>query len=119
MGARRRLAEPPGGTIELSYSRAQRSHRSAIRVHTVLFSGLRVNLAMSSHSAANRKNFSAGSIGLGLPVLVAYLTSRTRTHSKGSRPSLNSYVHAPAKAGGTDPYCALRPDPNTAPSSPR
>jgi len=32
-------------------------------VHTVLFSGLRVNLAMSSHSAANFMNFSDGVIG--------------------------------------------------------
>jgi hypothetical protein len=44
-----------------SYNRAQRTHRSAIRVHTTLFSGLWVNLAMNSHSAANRKNLSAGS----------------------------------------------------------
>jgi len=29
-------------------------------VHTVLFSGLRVNFAMSSHSAANFMNFSDG-----------------------------------------------------------
>jgi hypothetical protein len=33
----------------------------------VLFSGLRVNFAMSSHSAANRKNFSDGSMGWLLP----------------------------------------------------
>jgi hypothetical protein len=40
----------------------------------VLFSRLRVNLAMSSHSAANRKNFSAGSsMSWFLPVLVSCL----------------------------------------------
>jgi hypothetical protein len=49
-----------------SYNWAQRSHLSAIRVHTVLFSGLRVNLAMSSHSAANLKNFSDGFMGWAL-----------------------------------------------------
>ena len=53
-----------------SYNWAQRTHRSAIRVHTALFSRLRVNLAMSSHSAANRRNFSDGSMGWAFPVLV-------------------------------------------------
>jgi hypothetical protein len=45
----------------------------------VLFSRLRVNLAMSSHSAAKRKNFSAGSsMGSFLPVLVSCLKQQNQ-----------------------------------------
>jgi hypothetical protein len=44
-----------------------------------LFSRLRVNLAMSSHSAAKRKNFSAGSsMGSFLPVLVSCLEEQNQ-----------------------------------------
>ena len=39
-----------------SYNSAHRTHLSAIRCHVTLFSGLGVNFAMSSHSAANFRN---------------------------------------------------------------
>jgi hypothetical protein len=73
-----------------SYNLAHWSHRSAIRVHTVLFSRLRVNLAMTSHSAANRRNFSAGSsMSCYSPCSVFCLERRTRTPSKGSKSDRN------------------------------
>src|SRR5262249_47263654 len=46
----------------------QCSHLSAISLHTVLFSGLCVNSAMNSHSAANLRNFSEVFIGWSLCV---------------------------------------------------
>jgi hypothetical protein len=49
----------------------------------VLFSRLRVNLAMSSHSAANLKNFSDGSsMGWVLPVLVSCLPAEPQSLQK-------------------------------------
>jgi hypothetical protein len=73
-----------------SYNWAQWSQRSAIRVHTVRFSRLRVNLAMSSHSAANRMNFSAGSsIGCFLPVLIFCLEQQNQDPFERFQTNLN------------------------------
>ena len=63
-----------------SYNSAHRSHLSANRNHTALFSGVCVNLAIRSHSAANLTNFSEGFIRPS--PYVGYMTHQSELEEK-------------------------------------
>ena len=63
LGFRRRCDERRAAKLWLVDTSAHRFHRSAIRRQVALLFGSRVNLAISSHSAACLRNSSGGCIG--------------------------------------------------------
>src|SRR5215468_5625516 len=103
---------------------AQRTHRSAIRLHVALLAGSRVNLAMRWQSAACLRNSSDGFIRpLLLVVRLSWWRGETLAHnprgaaSRGRAPAMPSSPcrrATPPPIGGTlAPAVDTRPDTDT------